>query len=92
MNELQKTPGVARPKQNYHPQNRKHDNVRVLHKPNDTTKTTVKSGVNTFPSKQTSFNQNSNPNSKNRGSRGSYQYGNSKGGHRPKADSPMPIK
>ena len=69
---------------------RKNNNIRVLHKPG-----VSKIGItnNTNPqSKNGQIIKNTNDNFANKTSRGSYQYGNNKGGRRAHIKSPVPPK
>jgi ribonuclease J len=88
MNETGGTPQNGRPKSNRPFHARKEGAARVAHKAGGHTHTT------SSPSRHASGTHSRNPNSSqatNKGSRGSYQYGNSKGGRRPRASTPPAV-
>ncbi|MES2930663.1 MAG: RNase J family beta-CASP ribonuclease [Patescibacteria group bacterium] len=82
MNETSpKSPGSQRPRQNRHFHNRKPGHPRAGEKP---TQSHAPARSGNSPVR--------NPAPQSKPSRGSYQYGNTKGGRRPRAQAPMPPK
>ncbi len=91
MNEKPKTNRDDRNRNNFH--FRRTNNIRVIHK-TDSPKIITPNRVNTEgPSNnQLHTKNNLDKNNNKTMSRGSYQYGNNKGGRRPKMSSPIPPK
>lgn len=95
MNPIQKTPQNTNNRNNRNFNNHRRGNVgavRVMRKPDNPTNFNLKT-TNQNPNKKPIVNNNNRRieiNNSNKISRSSYQYGNSKGGRKPKSPTPLP--